>query len=45
MHARRRLEDGTEFDLTSYDEFGVLLSFRRNKAGVPWFLDFMLYPE
>ena len=42
-HARRTLEDGTEFDLTAYDEWNVLVSFERLEDGTPWFLDFKIY--
>jgi hypothetical protein len=45
-HARRSLSDGTTFDLTAYDEFDVLLSFRILVSGEVEFIDFRLFdPE
>lgn len=42
-HSRRTLPDGTVFDLTTYDEWNVLLSFRTLPNGEPQFIDFRLY--
>ena len=42
-HARRVLNDGSVFDLTAYDEFGVLLSFRESPDGRREFIDFVFY--
>lgn len=42
-HARRALDDGTTFDLTAYDEFGVLLTFRTRNDGRAEFIDFRIY--
>jgi hypothetical protein len=37
---RRALADSTEFDLTAYDEWNVVLSFRRLPGGQTQFIDF-----
>jgi len=42
-HARRSMRDGTTFDLTAYDEFDVLVSFRVDTDGRPQFIDFRFY--
>jgi len=39
------MPDGTEFDLTAYDDLGVLLSFRRGTDGKPQFLDFVIFRD
>ncbi|HEY8632742.1 MAG TPA: hypothetical protein VIL50_06265 [Candidatus Limnocylindrales bacterium] len=39
------MPDGTEFDITAYDEWGVLLSFRRLTDGQPQFIDFVIFPD
>jgi len=44
-HRRRLMPDGTEFDLTAYDDLGVLLSFRRGTDGKPQFLDFVIFRD
>ena len=36
--------DGTTFDLSAYEEFGVLLSFHTSDEGTPEFIDFLIYP-
>jgi hypothetical protein len=43
IHARRALADGTTFDLTAYDEFNALFSFREKPDGTPEFIDFRFY--
>jgi hypothetical protein len=42
-HARRTMQDGTTFDMTAYDEFDVLVSFREDAAGGLLFIDFKFY--
>ena len=42
-HSRRKLADGTVFDLTAYDGFGVLVSFRLLRDGTTQFIDFKIY--
>lgn len=42
-HSRRALADGTEFDLTAYDEWNVVLAFRRLPDGQTQFIDFTFY--
>jgi hypothetical protein len=42
-HRRRKLADGTVFDLTAYDEFGVLVSFRLRSNEDIQFIDFKIY--
>jgi hypothetical protein len=42
-HSRRSLPDGTIFDLTAYDEYGVLLAFRLLREGGTEFIDFKIY--
>ena len=37
------MRDGTTFDLTAYDEFDVLLSFRESIDGPPEFIDFVFF--
>ena len=37
------MPDGTEIDLTAYDEWHVLLSFRRLASGEVQFIDFVLF--
>jgi hypothetical protein len=37
------MRDGTTFDLTAYDEFDVLLSFREAPDGGPEFIDFRFF--
>jgi hypothetical protein len=37
------LRDGTVFDLTAYDEFAVLVSFRVLGDGATEFIDFKIY--
>jgi hypothetical protein len=37
------LRDGTVFDLTAYDEFAVLVSFRVLDDGATEFIDFKIY--
>ena len=39
------MPDGTTFDLTAYDEFDVLLSFRTGVDGRPQFIDFRFFVE
>jgi hypothetical protein len=39
------MPDGTEFDVTAYDEWGVLLSFRRMTDGQPQFIDFVIFRD
>lgn len=43
IHSRRTMPDGTVFDLTAYDEWDVLLSFRILPNGEPQFIDFKFY--
>jgi hypothetical protein len=42
-HSRRTQPDGTTFDLTAYDEFDVLVTFRERPGGSLQFIDFRLY--
>lgn len=42
-HARRTLADGTTFDLTAFDEFGVLISYRSALGDQIEFIDFRFY--
>jgi hypothetical protein len=42
-HSRRTLKDGTEFDLSAYDEWGVLIAFRRQVDGRVEFIDFVFF--
>jgi hypothetical protein len=42
-HARRTMPDGTTFDMTAYDEFDVLVSFRTEREGGLLFIDFRFY--
>jgi hypothetical protein len=42
-HSRRTLKDGTEFDLSAYDEWGVLIAFRRQGDGGVEFIDFLFF--
>lgn len=42
-HARRVLADGSVFDMTAYDEFGVLLSSRETPDGHREFIDFRFF--
>ena len=37
------MTDGTELDLTAYDEWSVLLSFRRLADEQPEFIDFVIF--
>jgi hypothetical protein len=37
------LSDGTTFDLTAYDEWGVLISFRVMPSGEIQFIDFRIF--
>jgi hypothetical protein len=37
------MPDGTVFDLTAYDEWNVLISFRMLSNGEPQFIDFKIY--
>lgn len=37
------MPDGTVFDLTAYDDWDVLLSFRILPNGLPQFIDFRVY--
>ncbi len=37
------MPDGTTFDLTAYDEFDALLSFRLRPDGTPEFIDFRFF--
>ena len=37
------MRDGTTFDLTAYDEFEVLVSFREAADGMPEFIDFRFF--
>jgi len=37
------MPDGTTFDMTAYDEFDVLISFRDEPAGSLLFIDFKVY--
>lgn len=43
VHARRTLADGTTFDLTAFDEFGVLVSYRSGSDDQVEFIDFRFY--
>ncbi|HUG30642.1 MAG TPA: hypothetical protein VMQ65_09055 [Candidatus Limnocylindria bacterium] len=43
VHARRTLADGTTFDLTAFDEFGVLVSYRSGLNDQIEFIDFRFY--
>ncbi len=43
-HSRRTLPDGTVFDLTAYDEWGVMISFRVVN-GTPEFIDFRIFDQ
>ena len=43
QHRRRTMPDGTTFDLTVYDEWNVLLSFRTLDSGLLEFVDFKFY--
>jgi len=42
-HTRRTLSDGTTFDLTAYDEYGLLISFVERSGDAPVFIDFSFY--
>jgi hypothetical protein len=42
-HSRRMLPDGTTVDLTVYDEFDILLSFRTRADGETQFIDHKFY--
>jgi hypothetical protein len=42
-HARRTMPDGTTFDMTAYDEFDVLVSFRVEPDRRLMFIDFRFY--
>jgi hypothetical protein len=42
-HRRRTMPDGTVFDLTAYDEWNVLISFRVLSHGEHQFIDFKFY--
>jgi hypothetical protein len=44
-HRRRVMPDGTEIDLTAYDDWSVLLSFRRLSTGQIEFIDFVLFRD
>ena len=44
-HRRRIMPDGTEIDLTAYDEWSVLLSFRRLSSGQVHLLDFVIFRD
>jgi hypothetical protein len=44
-HARRELADGTVLDLTVYDEFGVLFTFRELPSGERQFLDYVMFSD
>jgi hypothetical protein len=44
-HRRRIMPDGTEIDLTAYDEWSVLLSFRRLASGAVEFIDFVIFHD
>lgn len=37
------MDDGTTFDLTAYDAFDVLLSFRDGDHGEPQFIDVAVF--
>jgi hypothetical protein len=37
------MDDGTIVDLTAYDEFDVLLTFRMLPSRLPQFLDVLVY--
>jgi hypothetical protein len=39
------MPDGTEIDLTAYDDWSVLLSFRRLSTGQIEFIDFVLFRD
>jgi hypothetical protein len=39
------MPDGTEIDLTAYDEWNVLLSFRRLRNGEIEFIDFVIFRD
>jgi hypothetical protein len=39
------MPDGTVFDLTGHDEWGVLISFRILLDGEPQFIDFKIYDQ
>jgi hypothetical protein len=42
-HRRRTMPDGTIFDLTAYDEWDVLISFRIIATAEPQLIDFKFY--
>jgi hypothetical protein len=42
-HRRRSMPDGTTFDLTAYDEWNVMLSFRTSESGRIEFIDYRFF--
>ena len=44
-HRRRIMPAGTEIDLTAYDDWNVLLSFRRLQSGLVQFIDFVIFRD
>jgi hypothetical protein len=42
-HSRRTMSDGTTFDLSAYDEWGVLISFRVTPSGEIQFIDLRIF--